>query len=123
MVQTRKWAFGALTAVAVLLLVALAVEKAIWHDPYDEIRDALWQIELDSSMDEVSVAVPFDPIRTEEHSDTRSGRPEVVWYYDHHPVAAVIPSVVFDKASSRVVAIYVDDVRHRFSPGYPRGAK
>jgi hypothetical protein len=74
-------------------------------------------------MDEVSVAVPFDPIRTEEHSDTRSGRPEVVWYYDHHPVAAVIPSVVFDKESNRVVAVYVDDVRHRVSPGYLRGAK
>jgi len=118
MAQTRKWALGALAAAAVLLLVALAVEKAIWHGPYAEIRDALWEIELDSSMDEVSVAVPFDPIRTEEHSDTRSGRPEVVWYYDHHPVAAVIPSVVFDKESSRVVAVYVDDTRDRFSPAY-----
>ena len=118
MAQTRKWALGALTAAAVLLLVALAVEKAIWRGPYDEIRDALWQIELDSSMDKVSVAVPFDPIRIEEHSDTRSGRPEVVWYYDHHPVAAVIPSVVFDKVSSRVVAVYVDDTRHRLSPAY-----
>jgi hypothetical protein len=118
MAQTRKWALRALTVVAVLLFVAVAVEKAIWHGPYDEIRDALWQIELDSSMDEVSVSVPFDPIRTEEHSDTRSGRPEVVWYYEHHPVAAVIPSVVFDKESSRVVAVYVDDTRHRFSPAY-----
>jgi hypothetical protein len=123
MAQARKWALWALTAVAVLLVVALAVEKAIWHGPYAEIRDGLWQIELDSSMDEVSVAVPFDPIRTEEHSDTRSGRPEVVWYYDHHPVAAVIPSVVFDKESNRVVVVYVDDVRHRVSPGYLRGAK
>jgi hypothetical protein len=118
MAQTRKWALRALTVVAVLLFVAVAVEKAIWHGPYDEIRDALWQIELDSSMDEVSVSVPFDPIRTEEHSDTRSGRPEVVWYYEHHPVAAVIPSVVFDKESSSVVAVYVDDTRHRFSPAY-----
>lgn len=116
MAQTRKWAFRALTAVAVLLLVALAVEKAIWHGPYDEIRDALWQIELDSSMEEVSVAIAFEPIRTEEHLDTRFGRPEVVWYYDHHPVAAVIPSVVFDKESSRVIAVYVDDVRHRTAP-------
>ena len=118
MAQTRKWALGALTAAAVVLVVALAVEQAIWHGPYAEIRDALWEIELDSSMDEVSVAVPFDPIRTEEQSDTRSGRPEVVWYYEPHPVAAVIPSVVFDKESSRVVAVYVDDTRHRLSPAY-----
>jgi hypothetical protein len=116
MAQTRKWALGALTAVAVLLLVVVAAEKAIWHGPYDEIRDALWQIELGISMDEVSVAVPFDPIRTEEHLYTRSGRPEVVWYWDHHPVAAVIPSVVFDKESGLVIAVYVDDVRQRTAP-------
>lgn len=116
MAHTRRSALGALAAAAVLLLVALAVEKAIWRGPYDEIRDALRQIELDSSMEKVSVAVPFDPIRIEEHSDTRSGRPEVVWYYDHHPVAAVIPSVVFDKASNRVIAVYVDDVRSRTAP-------
>ena len=36
----------------------------------------------------------------------------------HHPVAAVIPRVVFDKESSRVVAVYVDDARHRVSPAY-----
>lgn len=106
-----------------LLLVALAVEKAVWNGPYQEIRDALWQVELGRSMDEVAVAVPFEPIRKLEHAYTRSGRPEVVWYYDHHPVAAVIPSVVFDKESSRVVAVYVDDVRHRFSPGYLGTAK
>ncbi len=116
MAQTRKGGLRALTAVAVLLLVVVASERAIWHGPYDEIRDALWQIELGISMDEVSGAVPFDPIRTEEHLYTRSGRPEVVWYYDHHPVAAVIPSVVFDKASNRVIAVYVDDVRSRTAP-------
>lgn len=119
MAKPLKWALAALAVAAALLWCAFALERAIWDGPYEEIRDALWQIELDSSMDEVSVAVPFDPIRTAEHSDTRSGRLEVVWYYDHHPVAAVIPSVVFDKESSRVIAVYVDDVRHRFSPAYP----
>lgn len=111
-----KWVLGLAGAAVALLLVALVLDKAIHDGPYEEIRDAIWQVELGASMDGVSASVPFDPIRVIELPGTPSRRPEVIWYYDHHPVAAVIPHVVFDKESGRVIAIYVDDVRDRRAP-------
>lgn len=98
-----------------LVQAAVAIPRVLWGSPHDRIRDELWDVRLGTSMEAVSRNVPFNPTRTHEGIDY------VVWSYDHHPVAGVVPAVVFDRDSRRVIAVHVDARRRRLGPCYPHG--
>lgn len=114
MTRAKKWLLAVSSAVVILILLELTLGGAYMRK-YDAIRDQIWQVELGTPMEEVSELLPFEPIRISEYEDPRSGARRIVWHYDHQLVAAVIPQIVFDRESGRVVAVYVDDARHRVS--------
>ncbi|NNE46163.1 MAG: hypothetical protein HKN37_05840 [Rhodothermales bacterium] len=111
-----RWGLRGTVLLGVLMFAAVAVMRAIWDGPYEEIRDSLWRVELGTPMEVVSSTVPFEPIRTEEWTDERTGRAIVAWYYDHHPVAAVVPALTFDNESRRVISVAVADGKYRDAP-------
>lgn len=91
-------------------LATTVADRVFRHGPYEHIRDRLWRVKLGTPMESVSRNLLFDPVRVEEGTD------HVVWYYDRSPVAAVVPAIVFDKQTARVVALHVDDRRRRLGP-------
>jgi hypothetical protein len=114
MTRAKKWLLAVSSVVVILILLELTL-GGTYMRKYDAIRNQIWQVELGSSMEEVSELLPFEPIRVSDYEDPRSGAGRVVWSYDHQLAAAVLPSIVFDGESRRVVAVYVDDARYRVS--------
>lgn len=114
MTRAKKWLLAVSSVVVILILLELTLGGASMRK-YDAIRDQIWQVELGTSMEEVSELLPFEPIRVSEYEDPRADAGRVVWSYDHQLAAAVIPEIVFDRDSGRVVAVHVDDARYRVS--------
>jgi hypothetical protein len=114
MTRAKKWLLAVASVVVILILLELTLGEAYLRK-YDAIRDQIWQVQLGTSMEEVSEFLPFEPIRVSEYEDPRSGAHRIVWHYEHQLAAAVIPNIVFDRESGRVVAVYVDDARYRVS--------
>ena len=104
-----------LAGAALVLVVAVMLERSA-TTRYTAIRDALWTLPLGISMAEVSQLVDIEPIRRETFQSPQTDADVVVWYYDHDPVAAVIPQLTFDKDTGQLIAVVVDDERRRRSP-------
>jgi hypothetical protein len=113
MTRAKKWLLAVSSVVAILILLELTLGQAYLRK-YDAIRDQIWQVELGASMEEVSELLRFEPIRISEY-EVPGGARRVIWSYDHQLAAAVIPKIVFDRESGRVVAVHVDDARYRVS--------
>lgn len=103
-----RWLKILLAAALVFGLIEVLME--VRGRRVEAIRQQLWELELGMTMHEVQSSLDVEPTR--ETEDERP--PIVVWWFLVPPaIEAVQPQLVFDRASSRLIKIIVDESRRR----------